>query len=94
MKQEHIVGCLTSDCTVQVQEWPTSSKIIKQEDPLFLQSCLDDALNALYNELRFSFKGLPSSTNLSPALAPQTQMTSTHPVSNSLLLPANYSNSQ
>ncbi|XP_075890475.1 integrin alpha-M-like isoform X2 [Nelusetta ayraudi] len=45
-----------------------------------VKSCLDDALNALYNELRFSFEGLPSPTNLSPALNPQAQMTSTYPL--------------
>lgn len=71
----------------KVQEWTTASKNIWQDLSLFLQSCLDDALNALYNELRFSFEGLPSSTNLSPALAPQAQMTSTYPVSNYWLLP-------
>lgn len=50
--------------------------------PLFLQACPEDALNPLYNELRFTFDGLPSNTNLSPSLALQAQTTSNHPVSN------------
>lgn len=49
---------------------------------LFVQACPEDALNALSNELRFTFDGLPSDTNLSPSLAQQAQTTSIHPVSN------------
>lgn len=48
---------------------------------LFLQACPEDAFNDLYNELRFTFQGLPSRENLSPSLAPQVQTTSIHPVS-------------
>lgn len=49
---------------------------------LFLQACPEDALNALSNELKFTFDGLPSNTQLRPSLAPQAQTTTTYPVSN------------
>lgn len=46
----------------------------------FVEACPEDALNALYNELRFSFDGLPSAQKLSPSLALQAQTTSFHPL--------------
>ncbi|XP_041818025.1 integrin alpha-M-like [Chelmon rostratus] len=46
----------------------------------FVEACPEDALNALSNELRFTFDGLPSDTNLSPSLAQQAQTTSIHPL--------------
>ncbi|KAM3592236.1 uncharacterized protein V6R79_015162 [Siganus canaliculatus] len=39
----------------------------------FILACPEDALNALNNEVRFTFEGIPSSTNLSPSLAQQAQ---------------------
>uniref|UniRef100_A0A3Q2P4F4 Integrin alpha-M-like n=1 Tax=Fundulus heteroclitus TaxID=8078 RepID=A0A3Q2P4F4_FUNHE len=43
-----------------------------------IEACPDDALNALNNELRFTFGGLPSGTNLRPSLSPKVQNTSFH----------------
>lgn len=45
-----------------------------------MQACPEDAFNELTNELKFSFEGLPSNTNLRPSLPPQAQTTSIHPV--------------
>ncbi|XP_037546808.1 integrin alpha-M-like [Nematolebias whitei] len=46
----------------------------------FIKSCPEDALNPLQNELRFTFSGLPSNTNLKPSLAQEAQTTSFHPM--------------
>ncbi|XP_035526888.1 integrin alpha-M-like isoform X2 [Morone saxatilis] len=46
----------------------------------FVEACPEDALNSLYNELRFTFDGLPSTNNLRPSLALQAQTTSIHPL--------------
>ncbi|XP_051273640.1 integrin alpha-M isoform X2 [Dicentrarchus labrax] len=47
----------------------------------FVEACPEDALNALYNEVRFIFDGLPSTNhNLRPSLALQAQTTSIHPL--------------
>nr|XP_046233679.1 integrin alpha-M-like isoform X2 [Scatophagus argus] len=46
----------------------------------FIEACPEDALNPLYNELKFTFDGLPSSTKLSPSLSLLTQTTSVHPL--------------
>lgn len=48
---------------------------------LSVQACPEDALNEILNELKFSFEGLPSRSNLRPSLDPQEQTTSIHPVS-------------
>ncbi|XP_030610794.1 integrin alpha-M-like [Archocentrus centrarchus] len=40
-----------------------------------IEACPEDALSALSNELKFTFDGLPSNTNLRPSLAPQAQTT-------------------
>ncbi|XP_029312820.1 integrin alpha-X-like [Cottoperca gobio] len=45
-----------------------------------IEACPEDAFNALYNELNFTFDGLPSAQNLSPSLALQAQTTSVHPL--------------
>ncbi|XP_059181162.1 integrin alpha-X-like [Centropristis striata] len=45
-----------------------------------VEACTDDALNALSNELRFSFDGLPSDQNLRPSLALQAQTSTFHPL--------------
>ncbi|XP_062415861.1 integrin alpha-M-like isoform X1 [Pungitius pungitius] len=45
-----------------------------------VQACPEDALNALYNELRFSFEGLPNPPNPSASLALQAQKTTLHPL--------------
>ncbi|XP_030610789.1 integrin alpha-M-like isoform X2 [Archocentrus centrarchus] len=44
-----------------------------------IEACPEDALSALSNELKFTFGGLPSNTNLRPSLAPQAQ-TTTYPL--------------
>ncbi|XP_039992198.1 integrin alpha-D-like [Xiphias gladius] len=44
----------------------------------FIEACPEDALNALLNELRFTFDGLPSNTNLKPSLAQQALTTTFH----------------
>ncbi|XP_060951248.1 integrin alpha-D-like [Limanda limanda] len=44
----------------------------------FIQACPQDALNVLRNELRFTFDGIPSTTNLKPSLAQQAQTTTYH----------------
>ncbi|XP_034426297.1 integrin alpha-M-like [Hippoglossus hippoglossus] len=44
----------------------------------FIQACPQDALNVLRNELRFTFDGIPSITNLKPSLAQQAQTTTYH----------------
>uniref|UniRef100_G3NY70 VWFA domain-containing protein n=1 Tax=Gasterosteus aculeatus TaxID=69293 RepID=G3NY70_GASAC len=46
----------------------------------FVQACPEDALNALSNELRFAFEGLPIPPNPSPSLALQAQKTTVHPL--------------
>ncbi|XP_056882798.1 integrin alpha-X-like isoform X1 [Takifugu flavidus] len=46
----------------------------------YVEACPEDALNELTNELKFSFEGLPSFTNLRPSLPPQAQTTSIHPL--------------
>uniref|UniRef100_H2THW5 Integrin alpha-X-like n=1 Tax=Takifugu rubripes TaxID=31033 RepID=H2THW5_TAKRU len=46
----------------------------------YVEACPEDALNELTNELKFSFEGLPSFTNLRPSLPPQAQTTSIHPI--------------
>ncbi|KAL3967661.1 phylloquinone omega-hydroxylase/docosahexaenoic acid omega-hydroxylase [Sarotherodon galilaeus] len=38
-----------------------------------IEACPEDALNELSNELKFTFNGLPSNTNLRPSVALQTQ---------------------
>ncbi|XP_039472530.1 integrin alpha-M-like [Oreochromis aureus] len=45
-----------------------------------IEACPEDALNELSNELKFTFNGLPSNTNLRPSLAPQAQTTTIHPL--------------
>ncbi|XP_068162336.1 integrin alpha-M [Antennarius striatus] len=44
----------------------------------FVEVCPEDSLNALYNELSFTFDSLPSETNLRSSLAEQAQTTSFH----------------
>ncbi|XP_035998461.1 integrin alpha-M [Fundulus heteroclitus] len=46
----------------------------------FIEACPDDALNALNNELRFTFGGLPSGTKPRPSLSPKVQNTSFHSI--------------
>ncbi|KAG8009159.1 Integrin alpha-M [Nibea albiflora] len=47
----------------------------------FVEPCPEDALNALSNELTFTFEGLPSEiSNLSPSLALEAQTTTFHPL--------------
>nr|XP_061823736.1 integrin alpha-M-like isoform X2 [Nerophis lumbriciformis] len=47
----------------------------------FIEPCPEDALNPLYNELSFTFEGLPdANTLLRPILAQQAQMTTLHPL--------------
>ncbi|KAG7227828.1 hypothetical protein INR49_013622 [Caranx melampygus] len=46
----------------------------------FVDACPEDALNELSNELKFTFEGQPSNTNLKPSLAPQAQTTTIHPL--------------
>ncbi|KAE8284273.1 Integrin alpha-M CD11 antigen-like family member B [Larimichthys crocea] len=47
----------------------------------FVERCPQDALNALSNELTFTFEGLPSERlNLSPSLALKAQTTTFHPL--------------
>ncbi|XP_031699852.1 integrin alpha-M-like [Anarrhichthys ocellatus] len=45
-----------------------------------VEACPEDALNALNNELRFTFEGLPNGQNPSPSLALQAQTTGFHPL--------------
>ncbi|XP_035997643.1 integrin alpha-M [Fundulus heteroclitus] len=45
-----------------------------------IEACPDDALNALNNELRFTFGGLPSGTKPRPSLSPKVQTTSFHSI--------------
>ncbi|XP_042071716.1 integrin alpha-M isoform X1 [Haplochromis burtoni] len=45
-----------------------------------IEACPEDALNALSNELKFTFDGLPSNTQLRPSLAPQARTTTTYPL--------------
>uniref|UniRef100_A0A096M7H2 VWFA domain-containing protein n=1 Tax=Poecilia formosa TaxID=48698 RepID=A0A096M7H2_POEFO len=49
----------------------------------FIESCPEDALNPLNNELRFMFDGLSSGSNPRPSLSPQVKTTTFHPVSKS-----------
>ncbi|XP_032430068.1 integrin alpha-M-like [Xiphophorus hellerii] len=44
----------------------------------FIESCPEDALNPLSNELRFTFDGLPSGSNPRPSLSPQVKTTTFH----------------
>ncbi|XP_027901433.1 integrin alpha-D-like [Xiphophorus couchianus] len=44
----------------------------------FIESCPEDALNPLNNELRFTFGGLPSGSNPRPSLSPQVQTTTSN----------------
>ncbi|XP_027901497.1 integrin alpha-X-like isoform X2 [Xiphophorus couchianus] len=44
----------------------------------FIESCPEDALNPLNNELRFTFDGLVSGSNPRPSLSPQVQTTTFH----------------
>uniref|UniRef100_A0A8C4ZZC0 VWFA domain-containing protein n=1 Tax=Gadus morhua TaxID=8049 RepID=A0A8C4ZZC0_GADMO len=46
-----------------------------------IEPCPDDSLNDLYNELTFSFVGVPSTDDLSPSLSQQALTTSYHPLS-------------
>ncbi|XP_043959272.1 integrin alpha-M-like [Gambusia affinis] len=46
----------------------------------FIESCPEDALNPLNNELRFTFDGLPSGSNPRPSLSPQVKTTTFHPI--------------
>ncbi|XP_077358054.1 integrin alpha-M-like isoform X2 [Festucalex cinctus] len=46
----------------------------------FIQPCPEDALNPLYNDLRFTFEGLPAANKLSPSLAQQTQTATIYPL--------------
>ncbi|XP_068610851.1 integrin alpha-M [Brachionichthys hirsutus] len=46
----------------------------------FIKACPEDSLNALYNELSFTFDALPSESNLRSSLAQQAQATSFHPL--------------
>uniref|UniRef100_A0AAX7SGJ8 VWFA domain-containing protein n=1 Tax=Astatotilapia calliptera TaxID=8154 RepID=A0AAX7SGJ8_ASTCA len=46
----------------------------------FIEACPDDALNQLSNELKFTFDGFPSNTNLRPSLAQQAQTTIIYPL--------------
>ncbi|KAI3365698.1 hypothetical protein L3Q82_010762, partial [Scortum barcoo] len=43
-----------------------------------IEACPEDALNPVNNELRYTFEGLSSGTDLSPSLAQQAQTTSSH----------------
>ncbi|XP_022599094.1 integrin alpha-M-like [Seriola dumerili] len=45
-----------------------------------IDACPEDALNVLSNELKFTFDGLPSNTNLKPSLSQQAQTTTIHPL--------------
>ncbi|XP_041830491.1 integrin alpha-M-like [Melanotaenia boesemani] len=46
----------------------------------FIEACPEDIHNPLMNELRFTFDGLPSDTNLKPSLAQQAQNMTFHPL--------------
>ncbi|CAI5659028.1 integrin alpha-M-like isoform X2 [Oreochromis niloticus] len=46
----------------------------------YIEACPDDALNQLSNELKFTFDGFPSDTNLRPSLAQQAQTTIIYPL--------------
>uniref|UniRef100_A0A8C5E913 Integrin alpha-M-like n=1 Tax=Gouania willdenowi TaxID=441366 RepID=A0A8C5E913_GOUWI len=46
----------------------------------FIESCPEDALNELSNELKFTFEGLSLSSGLKPKLAQQAQTTTIHPI--------------
>ncbi|XP_030610476.1 integrin alpha-M-like [Archocentrus centrarchus] len=45
-----------------------------------VEACPEDALHGLSNELKFTFDGLPSNTNLRPSLSPQAQTTTIFPL--------------
>uniref|UniRef100_A0A3B4X8S1 Integrin alpha-M-like n=1 Tax=Seriola lalandi dorsalis TaxID=1841481 RepID=A0A3B4X8S1_SERLL len=45
-----------------------------------IDACPEDALNVLSNELKFTFDGLPSNTDLKPSLSQQAQTTTIHPL--------------
>ncbi|KAM8876197.1 integrin alpha-M-like isoform 2-T2 [Synchiropus picturatus] len=46
----------------------------------FIEPCAEDSLNAINNELKFTFDGFPSAQNLKPSLAQQAQTTTFHPL--------------
>ncbi|KAL6474960.1 hypothetical protein MHYP_G00160000 [Metynnis hypsauchen] len=64
---------LTDKMTVQLQE-------VCREHKFFIETCTEDALNPLSNELTFAFEGLPLSRldNLKPVLHPDIRHTSDH----------------
>ncbi|XP_070846573.1 integrin alpha-M [Chaetodon trifascialis] len=67
----------------RVETGSTDLDLTKAQCPtvkFLVEACPDDALNELSNELRFTFDGYPSNTNLSPSLALQAQTTSFHPL--------------
>ncbi|XP_037546807.1 integrin alpha-M-like [Nematolebias whitei] len=45
-----------------------------------IKTCPEDVLNPLQNQLRFTFSGFPSNTNLKPSLAQEAQATTFHPI--------------
>ncbi|KAG7282762.1 hypothetical protein CRUP_029970 [Coryphaenoides rupestris] len=45
-----------------------------------IEPCPEDSLNELFNELTFSFDGIPSKDNLRPSLSQQAQTTTYHPL--------------
>ncbi|KAM6898114.1 integrin alpha-X-like [Lycodopsis pacificus] len=56
------------------------SQPVCHKETYFVEPCPEDALNALNNELRFTFEGLPIGQNPSPSLALQAQTTAFHPL--------------
>uniref|UniRef100_A0A1A8V1X9 VWFA domain-containing protein n=1 Tax=Nothobranchius furzeri TaxID=105023 RepID=A0A1A8V1X9_NOTFU len=70
----------------QKQRDQTQSVVVKLNQQncnnvdFFIESCPEDALNPLQNELRFSFHGSPSRTNLRPSLYQQAKTTTLHPI--------------
>ncbi|GLD71281.1 integrin alpha-M-like protein [Lates japonicus] len=46
----------------------------------FIDACPEDAFNALSNELRFTFDGVFSNTNLKPSLAQEAKTTAIYPI--------------
>ncbi|KAF7204497.1 integrin alpha-M [Nothobranchius furzeri] len=47
----------------------------------YIESCPEDALNPLKNELRYTFDGFPSKTNLTPSISQQAKTATFHPIS-------------
>ncbi|XP_036417041.1 integrin alpha-X-like [Colossoma macropomum] len=66
---------LTDKMTVQLQE-------VCREHKFYIETCTENALNPLSNELTFAFEGLPLSRldNLKPVLHPDIRNTSNHNV--------------